>query len=60
MKIAQDAFDALLYLGRHNLEKRRARAPWLLLIATVVNPRFDYFPGVRSLDDRAFLRRMAS
>jgi hypothetical protein len=42
------AFDALLYLGRHDLEKGRA-TPCLPLFAIGVDSRFDYFPSVRRL-----------
>jgi hypothetical protein len=37
-----------------------AAAPWLPLFAVVIDPRFDYFPGVRRLDDPAFLRHIAA
>jgi hypothetical protein len=48
-----------LYFGRRNLEKGQAHA-WRPLFAIGVDSRFDYFPGVRRLDDLAFLRRVAS
>ena len=49
-----------LQLILHDLEKGRARAPCLPLFAIGVDPRFDYFPGVCSLDNLVFLRRIAS
>jgi hypothetical protein len=48
-----------LYFGRRDLEKGQARA-WRPLFAIGVDSRFDYFTGVRRLDDLAFLRRVAS
>ena len=50
----------ILYFDCPDLEKGRARAPGLPLFAVGVDPRFDYFPGVRRLDNLALLRRMAS
>jgi hypothetical protein len=47
-------------LDCHDLEKGMARAPCLPLFAIGVDPRFDYFPGVVSLDNLVFLRRTAS
>jgi hypothetical protein len=53
------AFDALLYFGRHDLEKG-PRAPWRPLFATGVDPRFDHFPGVRCFNDLTLSRLVTS
>jgi hypothetical protein len=41
-----------LYFGRRDLEKGRARAT-RLFFAMGVDPRLDYLPGVRSVEDVA-------
>jgi hypothetical protein len=48
-----------LYFGRHDLEKG-PRGAWRRLFATGVDPRFDYFPGVRRFDDLTLPRCAAS
>src|ERR1700735_4145727 len=54
-------FDARSIFDRRDLEKGGAcPSPCLPIFATGVDPRFDYFPGVRSLDDLALLRSMTS
>ena len=51
----------ILYFDRRDLKKGRARSsPRLPLFAVGIDPCFDHFPGVRSLDNLVLLRRTAS